>query len=131
MKRREDWAEALAGYLDERRDVPFAWGENDCASFAAGAVQAMTGESLQIPQVESAAAYLHFLRDHGPLDAIVDDTLGERLPSPAFAQRGDVVLLFVDERATLGVCIGVEAAAPGQDGMLTVPMPTATAAWRV
>lgn len=131
MKRREDWAERLHDYLDERRDVPFAWGTNDCASFAAGAVQAMTGESLQIPQVESAAAYLHFLRDYGPLDAIVDDTLGERLPSPAFAQRGDVVLLFVDERATLGVCIGVEAAAPGQDGMLTVPMSTATAAWRV
>jgi hypothetical protein len=131
MKRREDWAEALADYLDARRDVPFAWGENDCASFAAGAVQAMTGEALQIPQVESAAAYLHFLRDHGPLDAIVDDTLGERLPSPAFAQRGDVVLLFLDERATLGVCIGVEAAAPGPDGMLTVPMAAASAAWRV
>lgn len=131
MKRREDWAEQLAQYLDERRDAAFAWGVQDCATFAAGAVQAMTGESPAIPQVESAAAYLHFLRDHGPLDAIVDDTLGERLPSPAFAQRGDVVLLFVDERATLGVCIGAEAAAPGADGMLTVSMSTASAAWRV
>jgi hypothetical protein len=131
MKRREDWAEQLADYLDARRDVPFAWGGNDCASFAAGAVEAMTGEATQIQQIESAAAYLHFLRDHGPLDAIVDDTLGERLPSPAFAQRGDVVLLFVDERATLGVCIGTEAAAPGPDGMLAVPMTAARAAWRV
>ena len=132
MTRREDWAEALAGYLDERRDMPFAWGENDCASFAAGAVHAVTGGiPLPLPKIKSPEAYLRFLRDHGPLDAIVDDTLGERLPSPAFAQRGDVVLLFVDERATLGVCIGVEAAAPGQDGMLTVPMSTATAAWRV
>lgn len=131
MKRFDDWPERLADYLEGARGRPFCFGSHDCASFAAGAVQAMTGEAPAIPQVESAAAYLHFLRDHGPLDAIVDDTLGERLPSPAFAQRGDVVLLFVDERATLGVCIGVEAAAPGPDGMLTVPMSTASAAWRV
>lgn len=131
MKRREDWPEQLAAYLDERRDVPFAWGRQDCASFAGGAVAAMTGEAPTIPEVQSAEAYARFLRDHGPIDALVDLTLGDRLASPAFAQRGDVVLLDLDGRDTLGVCLGAEAAAPGLDGMLTVPMAAARAAWRV
>lgn len=131
MTRLPDWPERLAEYLDGRRDVPFAWGKNDCATFAAGAVEAITGEPLDIPHVDSATAYAHFERDHGPLDAIVDDTLGKRLPSPAFAQRGDVVLVKLDGRDSLGVCIGAEAAAPAADGMLTVPMSTAAAAWRV
>lgn len=131
MRRFEDWPERLAAYLESRRGVPFRWGSQDCAAFAAGAVEAMTGSAPPIPSIDSAAAYLRFLGEQGPLDALVDDALGERLPSTAFAQRGDVVLLFVDERATLGVCVGHEAAAPGADGMLMVPMSTASAAWRV
>ena len=39
MKRLEDWPERLAAYVDAHRDTPFRWGQNDCATFAAGAVE--------------------------------------------------------------------------------------------
>lgn len=131
MKRREDWAEQLAQYLDDRRDAAFAWGVQDCATFAAGAVRAMTGQTLDIPRVESADAYARLVREHGPLADQVAELLGAPLPSPAFAQRGDVVLVAIGGRETLGVCIGAEAAAPAAEGLLMVPMATASAAWRV
>jgi hypothetical protein len=131
MRRLEDWPERLAAYLDSRRDAPFQWGETDCATFAAGCVLAVTGESLDLPAVASADGYLRLLRDHGPLATLVGERLGDPLPSPAFAQRGDVVLMTLEGRETLGVCIGAEVAGPGPGGMVTMPMSIAAAAWRV
>ncbi len=131
MKRREDWPERLDGYLDARRDAPFEWGVNDCATLAAGAVAVMTDAEIEVPRVESAADYARFVLAAGSLHDHVVDRLGEPLPSPAHAQRGDLVLMLLDGRPTLGVCIGAEAAGPGPAGLVTVPMSTATAAWRV
>ena len=37
------WRSALAAYIAETMRKPFAWGLHDCALFAAGAVEAMTG----------------------------------------------------------------------------------------
>jgi hypothetical protein len=129
MRRREDWAERLHDYLDARRDVPFSWSGNDCTTFAAGAIEAMTEEKPPLP----AYAGLHDaarLLDERALRERVGDVYGPEIV-PAFAQRGDVVLVEIGGRESLAVCIGAEAAGPGPDGMLTVPMSTATAAWRV
>ena len=131
MKRLEDWPERLAAYVDAHRDTPFRWGQNDCATFAAGAVEAITGHPMEVPIVESAQDYARFVADLGALREHAADHLGAPLASPAFARRGDVVLMLLDGRETLGVCIGVEAAAPGASGVLTVPMSAASAAWRV
>ena len=130
MKRRDDWPERLFEYMDARRSVPFAWRENDCASFACGAVYAMTGERLEIPAAESPEAYARLLRDQGPLQAMVEALLGDPI-APAYAQRGDVVLLTLEGRETLGVCVGMDIAGPGADGLALVPMACAVAAWRV
>ncbi len=131
MTRVEHWPEALAEYLDSRRDVPFAWGESDCATFAAGAVEALTGHAMEVPRVESAQDYARFILDSGALREHVGDHLGDPLPSPAFAQRGDVVLMLLDGRETLGVCIGDGIAGPGPAGLVVVPLSAATAAWRI
>lgn len=131
MKRLEDWPERLAAYVDAHRDTPFRWGQNDCATFAAGAVEAITGHPMEVPIVESAQDYARFVADLGALREHVTDHLGEPLASPAFAQRGDVVLLLVDGRDSLGVCIGAQVAAPGPTGLLVVPLSRASTAWRV
>lgn len=131
MKRFEDWPERLVAYVDAHRDTPFVWGENDCATFAAGAVAALTGREIKVPTVASAADYARFVLRSGALRDHATDHLGDPLASPAFAQRGDVVLLMFAGREMLGVCLGAEAVAPGDAGVLTVSMSTASAAWRV
>lgn len=49
MTRVEDWPERLAAFIEQRRKMPFAWGSNDCALFAADAVCAITGVDLGEP----------------------------------------------------------------------------------
>jgi len=44
--RLKDWRARLDAYLDGCNGRPFEWGGLDCALFAAGAVQAMTGEDF-------------------------------------------------------------------------------------
>ncbi len=131
MKRLEDWPERLAEYLEGARGRPFSFGTHDCATFAAGAVAALTDAEIEVPRVESAADYARFVLAAGSLHDHVVDRLGEPLPSPAHAQRGDLVLMLLDDRPTLGVCIGAEVAGPGPGGMVTMPMSIAAAAWRV
>lgn len=50
MQRYRDWPQRLSAYLRETSRTPFvsvdSYGERDCALFAAGAVQALTGEDL-------------------------------------------------------------------------------------
>jgi hypothetical protein len=48
--RYSDWEERLAVYRDRVEEEPFVWGTHDCALFAAGCVNAMTG-------VDPAAAF--------------------------------------------------------------------------
>lgn len=128
--RYHDWPERLAQYLDDRRDTPFAWRANDCASFASGAVFAQRGEwPIELDYADEFGA-LRFARDGGGIRAIADATLGASI-HPAYAQRGDIVLCVLDGRETLGVCVGHEVAGPSRDGMVTVPIETAVAAWRV
>lgn len=46
LPRLPDWRQRLDDYLDSIDGKPFEWGELDCALYAAGAVQAMTGVDL-------------------------------------------------------------------------------------
>lgn len=130
--RREDWPARLAAYIDAHRDTAFAWGAFDCARFAAGWVIEATGEDpiadLVWTDQRSALATLKRL---GGLRVAVEDRLGAPI-SAALAQRGDVVLHELAERAGLGVCVGAEFAAPSADGGLVfAPMALARMAWRV
>jgi hypothetical protein len=130
MMRRTDWAERLYDFMESRRAVPFAWSANDCASFAGDAVEAMTGGRVEIPRAATPAAYARLLRDQGSLQSMAAALLGDPI-APAYAQRGDVVLLLLDERETLGICVGADIAGPGGNGLVLVPMAHAVSAWRI
>jgi hypothetical protein len=131
MTRREDWAEALAAYIEIRRDMPFEWGAgNDCGSFALGAVDAMTDGVPFDVLYDDAAGAARFVRERGGMVKIATSLFGEPVPV-SFARRGDVVLMMLDGRETFGICVGAEVAGPGETGMLLAPMTTATHAWRV
>ncbi|MBP7548681.1 MAG: hypothetical protein KA761_00225 [Gemmatimonadaceae bacterium] len=129
MIRLPDWPERLASLVASKRDVPFEWGVNDCSTFAADAVEAVTGVRPHTPVVESAPAFAALI-EKTPIAEIVDGILGERV-EPVRAQRGDIVLYDGAHGPTLAVCIGASAASPAPGGIATIPMPFATAAWKV
>lgn len=131
--RREDWPERLAGFVDSRRNMDFAYGSNDCALFAADAIREMTGSDPLADlrgRWTTARGAARLLNKMGGLRAAATSLLGDEI-APAFAQRGDVVLLPNEGRECLGICTGLVAAAPGATGIVWLPMSAAVAAWRV
>ena len=129
MTRRTDWPELLAAFIVARLDMPFAWGANDCCSFGAAAVEAMTGTAPALPTYAGERDALRLIAERS-LRARVGDEIGEEIPV-AFAQRGDLALVDGAGRETLAVCLGELFAVPGPDGVVMVPRPTAICAWRV
>lgn len=109
--------------------MPFKWASNDCALFAADAVNAITGDdpAAEYRGYSDEREALRIIKEAGGLRALVD------LPEKpiGFAQRGDVVLALIEGRETLGVCIGGEYAAPGVDGLVFRPMTEAVAVFEV
>lgn len=128
--RNSDWEERLANKLEQKRDVPFKWGSNDCALFAADCVLSMTGvdpaEAFRgLYDTKTGAAQA--LRDHGQgtLLKTVRHWFGEE-KHVALAQRGDLVM---QGSTALGVCVGQYSYFPGteQNGLVEglVFVPTA------
>ncbi len=115
MRRLPDWDARLAAYLEPLRLREFAWGHHDCCTFAAGAVEAMTGVD-PIPEFrgayDDAIGAVQALRTigQGTLSATLD-TKFDRV-APALAQRGDLVMTS----GLLGICWGSFAIAVGREG---------------
>lgn len=129
MIRRSTWPEDLYEFVDSRRDVPFAWGSNDCSSFAADAVHAITGWRPPLPEYAGAAAAARLLADRSLRDRVTD-LFGPEIV-PALARRGDLVLMVLDGRETLGVSVDEWIAGPGEHGLIFAPRSIAVAAWAV
>lgn len=111
--------------------MPFAWGQNDCAVFAAAFVHAITGEDFapkRRHKTELQAA--RELKKRGGLIGIATAALGASLP-PLFAGVGDVVLSKAGERDMLAICNGSTCMAPGPNGIVYLSMATASMCWRV
>lgn len=133
-RRLPDWPERLAAYIDARRRQPFAWGQQDCALFAADAVLAITGRDLARPwrgRYRSAAGAARILREQGGLHGMADDAL-PRLPHVGQAQRGDLLLVDIDGVLSLGVVTGAGYwCGPGREGLVFRRLADAVAGWRV
>lgn len=132
IRRKENWPSLLAAYLHARRSMPFAWGSNDCCTFASSAVEAMTGVDFSkrwapYSDLRGAAA---LLRAAGGVAGVADAALGSRV-APISAQRGDVVLLLLEGRESLAICEGLRAFAPGLEKIEAVDLKEAVCAWRV
>jgi hypothetical protein len=118
LKRLPDWPERLIALLNARAHAPFAWGRQDCASFAADAVQAMTG-------VDPIAD----LRGYTARDAIallrtpIEQLVAARFPSvPAgLARRGDIGVVEINGRPSVVVIEGEHAVGAGERGLVRAP----------
>ena len=133
IRRTQDWQLRLAQFLAARRTTPFAWGHNDCATFAADCVLAITGTDPAPPALRNhrtAKQALRALRRHGGLVGIATAALGPPVP-PAQANVGDVLLLKSGHHDALAICNGVTAMAPSAHGLVSVGLHSARHCWRV
>ncbi len=133
--RRPDWQPCLFAYLAEVARRPLAPGQHDCALFAAGALEAMTGVD---PAAEWRGRYTSFnaglkalkkagFRDH---IALVASHFTE--VAPAFAQVGDLgVIRLPGELPALGIFTGEHLAVLRDSGLGFVLREMASEAWRV
>jgi hypothetical protein len=133
MARIPHWAAGLSALATARLAAPFAWGTNDCASFAADSILAITGadglaELRGRRRTERAARQQE--RAIGGLPAAIERAGFVPMPA-ALAQRGDLVMLAQGKRRVLAICMGEEALAPGERGLERASMRQAVAAWRV
>ncbi|MCW3477370.1 DUF6950 family protein [Limobrevibacterium gyesilva] len=132
-----DWPERLHRFIDSRREIPFAWGQQDCGTLACDAVQMLAGidplASLR-GSYASEDEYEAMLAPHGGLEQLACATFAAAgLPDcpPGYAQRGDVVLVEVGNQMLLGVVTDVHVAVPGADGLHFVKRAMIRRAWAV
>ena len=142
LTRKPHWAtRAFHDFLLARATMPFQWGSNDCALFAADGVQAITGIDIASDfrgkyttkagafatiktvcngaTVEDAAAYC--AGRHGLVE----------LAHPKMAQRGDLVTLMDAGRVISGLVHlnGRHIVAVGESGLLRLGIETVKRAW--
>ncbi|ATC25215.1 DUF6950 family protein [Caulobacter vibrioides] len=123
--------EALHAYVASHMRTPFAWGQHDCVLFAAGAVQAQTGEDplrAYRGRWASERGAARVLKRLGGMEAAVNTVL--QPITPAMAQRGDVAG-WLDARGRLQLAIveGETLVGPGPSGQLRLPRKAMTRAW--
>jgi hypothetical protein len=128
--RLSDWESQLSAYVTAKRDEPFAWGVNDCCLFAAGAVEAVTGDD---PMLEFRG---HYSNEFGAARALVEigagtleATLDGKFPEigKALAQRGDLAF----HEGAVGVVMGDFAWFVSDDGLTRIARPLWTKCWSV
>lgn len=132
-RRRKDWVHVLLQTIEQAKDIPFAWGSQDCALFAADCVLAMTGvdfaEEFRGKYNDQEGA-LRLIR--GDLESVLMSKLGEPL-SRRFAGRGDVVLFEATEGPAVGV-VGVKGTniyAVTEEGLVELPISRALKCWKI
>jgi hypothetical protein len=110
------WEDALSEYITTKRDEPFEYGLNDCCLFAAGAVEAITGED---PMPEFRGKYDSLKTSIKAINEIgagtLESTMDGKFPEVAIshAQRGD--LAFFND--SVGVVMGGFAYFVSDDGL--------------
>jgi hypothetical protein len=110
------WEEALSNYIITKRHEPFEYGVNDCCLFAAGAVEAITGEDPMSEfrgKYDSLKTSLKAIKDIGA--GTLEATMDGKFPEVAIghAQRGD--LAFFND--SVGVVVGGFAYFVSDDGL--------------
>lgn len=144
LTRKKHWAErAFHDFLISRSKAPFVWGSNDCALFAADAIEATTGTDI-------AGDFRGKYTDEASAFALIQSVTGGKtvadaaahcatkaglaeLQYPLMAQRGDLVVLEESGRLVAGVIHlnGSKAVVVGPDGLKLLPISDVKRAWRV
>jgi hypothetical protein len=144
ISRKPNWETLLHNFLEGRKAAPFAWGANDCALFAADAVNAMTGTDLGASYrgkyTTQAGANSQMQTICGSSDALALAThlcssAGfAQWPNVGFARRGDVIVLAnPDGSHSLGIVSlnGVQALFVTTTGLQRMRTRSCVAAWKV
>jgi hypothetical protein len=129
-----NWHRLLHSFIESRRLTPFAWGTNDCCTFAADAMLAITGSDPMDDHrgYHTAKEALLIMGSNG-LFLFADDVLTGKGYLPIalpFATLGDVVGVILRDRETLAVHLGNTIAAPGKDGVVFIRPTEVVKAWR-
>ena len=129
--RRDDWQTFLHDLVEAKMAEPFAWGSQDCVTFAAACIEAVTG-SNPIAGIESWSTERQALRrivEMGGIEAWLD----ERYPRVQWheAQRGDVALMEQKAGLVVVVNIGPGWVGPSETGLTTSPPDAVQISWRV
>lgn len=124
----------LQEFLDSVRDQPYAWGQHDCAMFAARATDARLGTAYAARVADfgatSARAYRALVRAGKTLEVLTTGVLGD--PVVKRIEDGDVVLIGKGRRAALGIaCPPIAVVATTPAGFIPVPLSAVTRVWRV
>lgn len=134
MMRHPDWKLRLMQYLGEAARTPFQPGQHDCALFAAGAVEAMTGIDYARPfkgRYTTLKGGVRMLREAGFADHIALAAAWFPEIAPAFAAPGDLAVIETPDGPAMGVVQGEGVYVLTVDRLGIVPMPGATRAFRV
>ena len=130
MPRLPDWPDRLIAFVAAREHVAFAWGAQDCCSFAADCAIALTGED---PMQDLRGAYDDAKSATRLLATPLAQLIGDRLPEipRGLAQRGDIVIVDQDGRDAAMIVDGEWLIGAGPDGLVRVPRRLATRAFHV
>ena len=124
------WRNRLTAFLRDNHARPVAPGRWDCAIWAAGAVEAMTGEDhlRGFRGYRSIAEGKRRLQARGFADHVA--YVAAHMPEvpPAFAQPGDVAVLAGQ---SLGIVQGAQVYVFGVNGFGTLPVTVIERAFRV
>jgi hypothetical protein len=119
-----NWPEALAAYIDRKRNEPFAWGVNDCCLFGADWIQLCTGldpAATLRGTYDRALSGVRVLEKHGGLIGTIEthmEPLGFKPIGQGFAARGDIAVRDCGNGDTMAILIGSSIAYVGKDGLL-------------
>lgn len=132
----EGWESRLAAYFDKMHDKPFKRGAHDCAFFAGNCIDIMTGRDTTSEFKQSYKTRkegFEMLRKMGydNFETLANKKLGEPLPAPTYAQRGDCVLIEVGDEQALGIVdlSGRKAVTIGKEGFIYFGMDKWVKAW--
>ncbi len=134
LTRLTDWRPRLVAYLAGVTARPFAYGTHDCALFAAGAVEAMTGHDLAAHYRGLYGSLKEGLKLLGR-ERLTDHVallryLFEEIPA-AFATVGDIAVIGEVGTPALGIFEGEQIIVLRETGLGLMPRAAATLAFRV
>lgn len=133
VNRLEDWPKRLSAFLDERRDMPFEWGKNDCLTFLAKGAEAMTGNDYysKYEGYASEQEANEKLKEHGGIIKIIESYVGSGTRNILKAHRGDVAVVKCPElMAGIVDDSGRYVAVVTKEGLRRFPLEKAWRIWR-
>lgn len=122
-----NWQARLLTTIEELKETPFVWGQNDCCIFAAKCIDAQYGTEIapgvvgEYDSELSCKRYMIKRAKSASLATVLDTFLPVRVEKK-YAQRGDVVTFEGALGLTAGVLWTGYLWAMGPNGVETIPL---------